>query len=74
MTKYTIKAGDTFFAIAKRLGISVDALQAGVNATALEVGQVINLPSAGGQQPPDQHPTGRIPGSTGGTKGGGVYV
>lgn len=59
MSKYTIKAGDTFFAIAKQLGISVDALQAanpGVNATTLKVGQVINLPGSTGQSAggPDQ--------------------
>jgi LysM repeat protein len=73
MTKYTIKAGDTFFAIAKRLGISVDALQAansGVNPNALKVGQVINLPGTPGKHPP----TGGIPGSNGGTNGGGAYI
>jgi uncharacterized protein YkwD len=52
MSKYTIKGGDTFFEIAKRLGISVGALQAanpGVSASALQVGQVINLPGGTGQ-------------------------
>lgn len=73
MTKYTIKGGDTFFAIAERLGISVDALQAanpGVNPTALKVGQVINLPGAPAGHPPSDG----IPGSHGGTNGGGAYV
>jgi len=72
MSRYTIKAGDTFFEIAKRLGISVDALQAanpGVNATTLKVGQVINLPSG---NPPGG--SGGIPGSQGGTNGGGAFV
>ena len=46
-TSYTIKAGDTFASIAGKLGISVLALQSenpGVVPTALQVGQVINLP------------------------------
>jgi LysM repeat protein len=59
MSKYTIKAGDTFFAIAKQLGISVNALQAanpGINASNLQIGQVINLPGSTNQSAisPDQ--------------------
>ena len=75
MGTYTIKAGDTFFAIAKRLGISVEALQAanpGVNPTKLQVGQIIKLPGHGPAGPPSS--PGGIPGSHGGTNGGGAYV
>ncbi|KAI4214011.1 MAG: hypothetical protein LQ351_003415 [Letrouitia transgressa] len=82
---YTIQSGDTFWSIAQKLGISVDALQAanpGVNPSALQIGQVINLPSSGGNNgggnnggggslPP---PNGSIPGSTGGSSGGGDFV
>lgn len=73
MSTYTIKSGDTFFAIAQRLGIPVSALEAanpGVNPTTLKVGQVINLPGGGD----GGHPSGGIPGSQGGSNGGGPYV
>lgn len=44
---YTIQAGDTFFALAARFGITLDALVAanpGVVATDLQIGQIINVP------------------------------
>ncbi|KAM3414515.1 hypothetical protein BST61_g9674 [Cercospora zeina] len=47
---YTVQAGDTFWSISQKLGISVDALQAanaGVAAGSLQVGQVLNLPGSG---------------------------
>jgi peptidoglycan endopeptidase LytF len=47
---YTIRAGDTFFAIAQRFNVSLEALIAanpGVNPDALLVGQVICIPRPG---------------------------
>jgi LysM repeat protein len=44
---YTIVAGDTFFLVSSRLGITLDSLVAanpGVNPGALQIGQVINVP------------------------------
>lgn len=44
---YTIESGDTFFLIASELGITLDSLVAAnpdVDAGALEVGQVIDIP------------------------------
>jgi murein DD-endopeptidase MepM/ murein hydrolase activator NlpD len=75
MAKYTIRGGDTFFSIAQHLGISVSALEAanpGINPKALQVGQVIHLP---GGEAPKHPPSGTgIPGSHGGSNGGGDYV
>lgn len=45
---YTIRAGDTFFSIARRFGISVDALAAanpGVDPNRLQIGQQICVPA-----------------------------
>jgi LysM repeat protein len=50
---YTIKAGDTFFQIARTFGVSLDALLAanpGVNPDRLFIGQVICVPT--GTTPP----------------------
>ncbi|KAG8162712.1 hypothetical protein KVR01_007190 [Diaporthe batatas] len=47
---YTVKAGDTLFAIAQSHGITLEKLQAanpGVDPRALQVGQVLKLPSSG---------------------------
>jgi len=47
---YTIRAGDTFFAIAQRFNVSLEALidaNPGVNPDALLVGQVICIPRPG---------------------------
>lgn len=44
---YTIVSGDTFFLISSRLGITLDSLVAAnpdVDAGALQIGQVINIP------------------------------
>lgn len=52
---YTIKAGDTFFLIARTYGISVDALIAanpGVNPDRLFIGQVICVPTGSTPTPP----------------------
>lgn len=57
---YTIKAGDTFYLIARTFGISVDALMAanpGVNPNNLQIGQVICVPTSTPPTPPSQCPT-----------------
>lgn len=44
---YSIKSGDTFDAIAKRLGVDITAIQSlnsGVKPESLQVGQIINVP------------------------------
>ncbi|KAL9010611.1 MAG: hypothetical protein Q9180_009279 [Flavoplaca navasiana] len=77
---YTIQSGDTFWAIAQKLGVSVDALQAanpGVNPSLLQIGQTINLPGGGnnnGGDKPSPPPSGGIVGATGGSNGGGDFV
>ncbi|KAI4170988.1 MAG: hypothetical protein LQ346_008793 [Caloplaca aetnensis] len=80
---YTIQSGDTFWAIAKKLGLSVDALKAanpGVDPSSLKVGQVIKLPGGGGNNnngdggnPPPSGGNGKIVGAEGGSNGGGGY-
>jgi len=57
---YTIKAGDTFFNIAKTYGISLDALLAanpGVDPNRLFIGQIICVPTAAPQPPISSCPT-----------------
>lgn len=52
---YTVKAGDSFFLIARTFGISLDSLLAanpGVNPDRLYIGQVICVPT--GSTPPSQ--------------------
>ncbi|KAL8837554.1 MAG: hypothetical protein Q9176_005610 [Flavoplaca citrina] len=80
---YTIQSGDTFWAIAQKLGISVDALQAanpGINPSLLQIGQTINLPSGGNNNgsdkpsPPPSGGNGSIVGATGGSNGGGDFI
>ncbi|KAI4119139.1 MAG: hypothetical protein LQ338_007322 [Usnochroma carphineum] len=80
---YTIQSGDTFWSIAQKLGISVDALQAanpGVDPKTLQVGQVVHLPgsnnnNSGRSSPsPPSSGNGSIVGATGGTNGGGGYI
>jgi LysM repeat protein len=49
--KYTVKAGDTMSAIAKRNGVSVNTLQSanpGVDSRRLKIGQVLNIPAKQG--------------------------
>ncbi|EFJ46895.1 hypothetical protein VOLCADRAFT_33636, partial [Volvox carteri f. nagariensis] len=44
---YTIKSGDTFWAVALRRGTTLDAIQSlnpGVDPYMLQIGQVINVP------------------------------
>ena len=68
---YTIKSGDTFWSIAQANGTSVAAIEAanpGVNPSALQVGQVINLPGGGGSS------GGNGGGASGGSTVGGGYV
>lgn len=51
---YTIKAGDTFYLIARTFGISVDALMVanpGINPNRLHIGQVICVPTSPGPTP-----------------------
>jgi LysM repeat protein len=58
---YTVQRGDWFYAIARKFGVSVSALQAAnptINANAVYPGQVLNIPG------------GSTGGSTGGTTGG----
>ncbi|SET64653.1 LysM domain-containing protein [Natronincola peptidivorans] len=60
-TPYTIRAGDTFYNIARRLNISLDALVAanpGVDPDRLFIGQVICIPAA---PPPTTCPVGTTP-------------
>ena len=67
---YTIVSGDTFFSIAQAHGTSVAAIEAanpGVNPSALQIGQVISLPGAGGSSSGNG-------GSSGGPSVGGGYV
>lgn len=48
---YTIRGGDTFWAISQAKGTTVAAIQAanpGVNPNALSIGQIIRLPSCSG--------------------------
>ena len=56
-TPYTIRAGDTFYLIARRYGISLDELlraNPGVDPDRLYVGQIICVPSGGSR--PDNCP------------------
>lgn len=67
---YTIVSGDTFSSIAIAHGTSIAALEAanpGVNPSSLQVGQIINLSSAGGS-------SGGNSGSSSGSSVGGGYV
>jgi len=62
-TPYTIRAGDTFYSIARRYNISLDALIAanpGVDPDRLFIGQVICLPGAT-PPPPSTCPIGTTP-------------
>ena len=71
---YTIVSGDTFFSIAQSHGTTVAAIEAanpGVNPSALQIGQVINLPGGGGSSGGNG---GGSSGSSSGSSVGGGYV
>ncbi|SDL03728.1 LysM peptidoglycan-binding domain-containing protein [Natronincola ferrireducens] len=60
-TPYTIRAGDTFFALAERFNTTVDAIRRanpGVDPNNLQIGQVICIPTT---TPPPTCPTGTTP-------------
>ena len=68
MSTYTIQSGDTLSAIANSHSLALDDLLAanpGIDPQNLQIGQVINLPGSSGST---------IPGSQGGSQGGGDYV
>ena len=59
---YIIRAGDTFYTIARRFNVSLDALLAAnpnVNPDNLQIGQVICIPGA--MPPPTTCPSGTMP-------------
>ncbi len=64
-TYYTVKAGDTFYSIARRYNISLDALlnaNPNVNPDALYIGQVICIPGSTPPPPPPRPcPVGTTP-------------
>jgi LysM repeat protein len=48
-SEYTIRAGDTYFSLARRFNVSVQAIMdanPGVDPDALQIGQVICIPQA----------------------------
>lgn len=48
-SEYTIRAGDTYFSLARRFNVSVQAIMdanPGVNPDALQIGQIICIPRA----------------------------
>ncbi len=52
---YEIRAGDTFYALARRYGITVEAIMAanpGVDPRRLQIGQLICIPAAAPPTPP----------------------
>lgn len=62
--RYTIVAGDTLFALARRFGTTVDALlraNPGIDPESLRVGQIICVPSVPAPPPPGQCPAGLVP-------------
>ena len=72
-TPYTVRAGDTFYKIAIERNISLDAILAanpGVNPDALQIGQVICIPT--GPTPPTPPPTTRCPTLRIGSRGASV--
>lgn len=60
-TTYTVQPGDTLFGLARRFGVTVEALKSenGLAGAALSVGQVLKVPAAADAQPssPTETPT-----------------
>jgi len=52
-TTYTVQPGDTLFGLARRFGVTVEALKSenGLAGAALSVGQVLKVPAAADAQP-----------------------
>ena len=80
---YRVEKGDTLSAIAATHRTSLEEIEKanqGLNPDKIQVGQIINLPQGDAPHhggPETQHPlqpNGSIPGSTGGSNGGGGYV
>ncbi len=69
-TQYTVRRGDTLWAISQRFGVTVDGLKAanGLVSNTIFVGQVLRIPTGGGNPPPPPPPP---PADTGGWELGG---
>jgi|GEM_PF-609501 len=66
-TTYTVQRGDWFYAIARKFGVTVEALQAanpGVNPNFVFPGQVLNIPGSGPAPQPSATNTPTIGGAT----------
>jgi N-acetylmuramoyl-L-alanine amidase len=64
---YAVVAGDTLYGIARRFGVSVDALMAANglrDANTLRLGQILRIPAGGGTPPPPTPSPGAPPSST----------
>lgn len=62
--RYTIRSGDTLFALARRFGTTVEAIidaNPGIDPESLRVGQIICIPRAEPPEPPSECPTGTRP-------------
>lgn len=72
---YTVQPGEWFYAIARKCGVTPQALLAanpGVNPSVLRPGQTLNIPggTSGGGAPPPTQPTAQPPGQPTETTGG----
>ncbi len=64
---YSVQRGDWFYAIARKFGVTVEALQAanpGVNPNFVFPGQVLNIPGTGSSPPPGPSSTPATGGAT----------
>ena len=76
MVNYTVRQGDTFSAIASSHGTTVQEIEAanpGTNPNKLQIGQVIHLPGASHAPMPSPKTSGNVPGTQGGSNGGGGF-